>query len=237
MSDHLVCTGRCRRFYFEGCDRMFRVCVLVWQSGWGRRKTERSFVSADFRLLRHKPAAAPGQTPEITVRTGPSRTEPSRDRTHTDGLVSSRRAEPASVTGKNRFIWPTAVYVCVCVCVRERACVCARHSPPVSAVKAPLNVPADKHTGDVQRRPRDLCMTWWYICRVWPSWCVYNAPVMTCHTRTHTAQCVCARVCGLLWADADVTDVCVCVCVHCGTSPAGFCMNDKAAAHTHVPLH
>lgn len=76
-------------------------------------------------------AAAPGQTPEITVRTGPSRTEPSRDRTQTDGLVSSRRAEPASVTGKNRFIWPTAVYVrvCVCVSVRERERVCARATP------------------------------------------------------------------------------------------------------------
>lgn len=132
MSDHLVCTGRCRRFYFEGCDRMFRVCVLVWQSGWGRRKTERSFVSADFRLLRHKPAAAPEQTPEITVRTGPSRTEPSRDRTQTDGLVSSRRAEPASVTGKNRFIWPTAVYVRVCVCARKRESVCVRAPLPSS---------------------------------------------------------------------------------------------------------
>lgn len=212
MSDHLVCTGRCRRFYFEGCDRMFRVCVLVWQSGWGRRKTERSFVSADFRLLRHKPAAAPGQTPEITVRTGPSRTEPSRDRTHTDGLVSSRRAEPASVTGKNRFIWPTAVYVRVCVRVRkrERACVCARHSPPVSAVKAPLNVPADKHTGDVQRRPRDLCMTWWYICRV----CDLHDACIT-HlswpaTHAHTQLSVCVRVCVVYCELMQMLQMCVC---------------------------
>lgn len=129
MTDHLVCTGRCRCFYFEGCDRMFRVCVLVWQSGWGRRKTERSFVSADFRLLRHKLRLHPDRHPRS--QSEPDRAEQSRAGTEHRQTASSPPAEPSQPPSPVRTVLSDRP-LCMCVCVRKRESVCVRAPLPSS---------------------------------------------------------------------------------------------------------